>query len=157
MTIAPKLDIVEQLRDWKETDGMSDDARRKIWLMRKAADMIERGERAFTSLVAAVESESYEVMHDISDGTYSVRPIPYIDPMLNAACNRQPPDPPDVVDRLRETAAPHADPDGISSKYAVMLEAADEIERLRKLIDGRDDFIVSKGLFEEFAGQLEPR
>lgn len=35
-------DLPDQLRGWREVDGMSDDARRKLWLMRKAADEIER-------------------------------------------------------------------------------------------------------------------
>lgn len=34
-------DLVEQLRGWQENDGMSDDARRKVWMMRTAASEIE--------------------------------------------------------------------------------------------------------------------
>lgn len=35
-------DLPGQLRGWREVDGMSDDARRKLWLMCKAADEIDR-------------------------------------------------------------------------------------------------------------------
>lgn len=35
-------DLVRQLRGWEMTERMSDDARRKVWLMIKAADEIER-------------------------------------------------------------------------------------------------------------------
>lgn len=84
--------------------------------------------------------------------------MPYIDPMLNPACNREPPDPPDIVERLREVGCDREPftPDHARCVCRLTNEAAGEIERLRKLLDGRDDFIVSKGLFEEFAGQLEP-
>jgi hypothetical protein len=34
--------LCESLRGWIETDGMSDDGRRKLWLMRQAADEIDR-------------------------------------------------------------------------------------------------------------------
>ncbi len=34
--------LVEELRGWREVDDMSDDARRKLWLMRRAANEIER-------------------------------------------------------------------------------------------------------------------
>jgi len=34
--------LIAELRGWREMDGMSDDARRKLWLMRKAADEIDR-------------------------------------------------------------------------------------------------------------------
>lgn len=71
--------------------------------------------------------------------------------MLNTVDERQPPDPPDIVERLRHMAKllGYDLPD-------LLGEAADEIERLRKLLDGRDDFIVSKGLWMDFTGQLEP-
>lgn len=32
--------LIAELRSWKETDGMGDDARRKVWLMHKAADAL---------------------------------------------------------------------------------------------------------------------
>lgn len=32
--------LVSELRGWNEREGMSDDARRKIWLMKRAADVI---------------------------------------------------------------------------------------------------------------------
>ena len=32
--------LIAELRGWKETDGMSDDARRQIWLMARAADQL---------------------------------------------------------------------------------------------------------------------
>ncbi len=79
--------------------------------------------------------------------------MPYIDPMLNAACNRQPPDPPDIVDLARDYLANNAAESGAD---ALIGDLADEVDRLRKLLDDRDDFIVSKGLFEEFSGQVEP-
>ncbi len=34
-------------------------------------------------------------------------------------------------------------------------ELADEIERLKMLLDGRDNFIVDKGLFGEFVALLK--
>lgn len=34
------------------------------------------------------------------------------------------------------------------------LEAADRIEQLQRNLDGRDDFIGGKGLWDEFIGQL---
>lgn len=34
------------------------------------------------------------------------------------------------------------------------LAAADEIERLQKCLDSRDQFLLDKGLFQEFADQL---
>lgn len=34
--------------------------------------------------------------------------------------------------------------------------AADEIEHLQKLLDGRDKFIVNQGLFEAFVATLPP-
>ena len=34
-------DLVAELRGWGEVEGMSDDARRKLWLMQRAADEIE--------------------------------------------------------------------------------------------------------------------
>lgn len=40
MTEEPQA-LAAEMRCWQETDGMSDDARRKLWLMRKAADMID--------------------------------------------------------------------------------------------------------------------
>lgn len=84
--------------------------------------------------------------------------MPYIDPMLNAACNRQPPDPPDIVEQLREVGC---DREPFTSDHArcicrVTISAANEIERLRNAIEARDDFIRSKGLFEECFGQIEP-
>ena len=36
--------LLQELRGWPETDDMSDDARRKLYLMRKAADRIEWAE-----------------------------------------------------------------------------------------------------------------
>ena len=37
---------------------------------------------------------------------------------------------------------------------APIIEAAEEIERLRKCLDSRDSFLVNKGLFQEYADQL---
>lgn len=34
--------FLAELRGWSETDAMSDDARRKVWLLHRAADEIER-------------------------------------------------------------------------------------------------------------------
>lgn len=34
-------------------------------------------------------------------------------------------------------------------------DAADEIEKLKRCLNGRDDFIVSKGLWPEFVAQVE--
>lgn len=77
--------------------------------------------------------------------------MPYIDPMLNAACNRQPPDPPDIVEHLRTAAANNRfqaerkiDTSGHALDHAQVVgklavaqmhdEAADEIERLRSVV-----------------------
>lgn len=73
--------------------------------------------------------------------------------MLNTVDERQSDDPPDVVDRARDYLAMNAAKSGAD---VLIEELSGEVLRLRRLIDGRDDFIVSKGLFEEFAGQLRP-
>jgi hypothetical protein len=73
--------------------------------------------------------------------------------ILNAACERQPPDPPDIVELARGYLAQNAAESGAD---VLIKDLADEVDRLRKCLDGRDDFIVSRGLFEEFAGQLSP-
>jgi hypothetical protein len=83
--------------------------------------------------------------------------MPDIDPMLNAACNRQPPDPPDIVERLDEV---RCDREPFTAEHANCVcrlthEAAAEIQRLRNAIEVRDAFIMSKGLFEECFGQSE--
>ena len=36
-------------------------------------------------------------------------------------------------------------------------ELADEIERLQRLLDGRDEFLVEKGVFGEFVEMLQAR
>lgn len=43
-------------------------------LTNEAADVLERAESAFKSLIASIEREGYDVLHDILDDTYSVRP-----------------------------------------------------------------------------------
>ena len=37
--------LTDELRGWKEHDGMSDDAIRKVWLMHRAADRLDRQRR----------------------------------------------------------------------------------------------------------------
>lgn len=56
--------LIAELRGWHEIEGMSDDARRKLWLMRKAADAIERLQTAVINLEDEV-SEAYNTgIHD---------------------------------------------------------------------------------------------
>lgn len=43
-------------------------------LTNEAANVIERAEAAFKSLIAAIEREGFEVLSDVQGGTYSVRP-----------------------------------------------------------------------------------
>ena len=75
--------------------------------------------------------------------------------MVNTVDERQPDDPPDIVERLREASCDREafTPEHAQCACRLANEGADEIERLRRLIDGRDDFIVSKDLWVEFAGQ----
>ena len=73
--------------------------------------------------------------------------------MVNTVDERHVPDPPDIVDLARDYLAHNAAESGAD---VLIKDLTDEVERLRRLIDGRDDFIVAKGLFEEFAGQLKP-
>lgn len=40
------------------------------------------------------------------------------------------------------------------SVHAMRFQMVTEIQRLRALLNGRDDFIVSKGLWQEFCDQL---
>ena len=74
--------------------------------------------------------------------------------MVNTIDERHVPDPRDITDLARDYLANNAAESGAD---ILIRELIDEVERLRRLIDGRDDFIVSKGLFEEFAGQLSPK
>jgi len=73
--------------------------------------------------------------------------------MVNTVDERQPPDPPDIISVARDYLAHDAAESGAD---VLIKELSEEVQRLRMLLDGRDDFIVSKGLFEEFAGQLGP-
>ena len=73
--------------------------------------------------------------------------------MLNTVDERRPDDQPDIVDLARGYLAHNAAESGAD---VLIKNLSDEVVRLRTLIDGRDDFIVAKGLFEEFAGQLSP-
>lgn len=43
--------LVDELRGWKETAEMSDDARRKVWLMHTAAARIEALESHLSGIV----------------------------------------------------------------------------------------------------------
>jgi hypothetical protein len=68
-------DLVAELRGWLEADGMSDDGRRKLWLMRNAADEItllrsrvERLEGALTE-IRDLEPEAEPVGDDNTDDT----------------------------------------------------------------------------------------
>jgi hypothetical protein len=45
-------------------------------------------------------------------------------------------------------------PDPCPEKYALSDCRAAEIERLQKLLNGRDRFIVSRGLWQDFVDQL---
>lgn len=54
----------------------------------------------------------------------------------------------DIVERLQERAR------GGYAHDALDEEAAEEIERLRANLNGRDDFIVDKGLWSEFMDTL---
>lgn len=57
----------------------------------------------------------------------------------------------DIVKRLRQGVDPH---EGIPETEQAMDKGADEIERLQKLLISRDEFICSKGLWQEFVNQL---
>ena len=68
----------------------------------------------------------------------------------------------DIVQRLRAATMEYAWAEDIVLPWrvkvipptALALEAAAEIERLRKLVSGRDDFIVEAGLWQKFTEQL---
>jgi hypothetical protein len=57
----------------------------------------------------------------------------------------------DIVARLRERSGKYDLYDWHSD---IELEAADEIERLKKLLEQRDIFIFTNGLWPKFVGML---
>ena len=67
----------------------------------------------------------------------------------------------DIVDCLRDAAKVCARPaddgggESMPETADMFNEAADEIEALRRMLKSRDDFILSKGLFMEFANSLQ--
>lgn len=61
----------------------------------------------------------------------------------------------DIVEWLRKEAKYLEGIDSAYSSYVVRYcEAADRIERLQSLLDGRDEFIVRKGLWHDFVSTL---
>ena len=61
----------------------------------------------------------------------------------------------DIVEQCREHAAAFGAGGIASSLSEIFRGAADEIERLKNLLDGRDQFIVNNGLWHEFVANLE--
>jgi hypothetical protein len=51
------MTLSQELRGWTETDGMSDDGRRKLWLMRQAADQLDQLRQQLLELADAVAAE----------------------------------------------------------------------------------------------------
>jgi len=51
------MTLSQELRGWIETEGMSDDGRRKLWLMRQAAGELERLRKQLVDLADAVTVE----------------------------------------------------------------------------------------------------
>lgn len=58
-----------------------------------------------------------------------------------------------LIDELRY-AVQTAKDDGHTQLSDLIGEAADEIEQLRRNLNGRDDFLVNKGLWQEFVDDL---
>ena len=60
MTDPTLSELADELAGWKETPGISDDARRKIWLMHKAAAAL----RAAETEIARLNSEKHKFWAD---------------------------------------------------------------------------------------------
>jgi hypothetical protein len=61
------------------------------------------------------------------------------------------------LEKMREWHDRSRDRETITLSKATLERQAAEIERLRNLLNGRDDFIVGEGLWPKFCDGLPPR